>query len=176
MGLEYVYMYIFMCFFICFRDVCSNCDRMFSQTCVSPEQMNILCKQIHDNIVVTDNVYKTTTPRELKDFIKFVKEHGPFSCVIDGLNTGFLLGQGSFIHYKSGIWQKVWFLCLWSKTCSSLCLSVCPSIHLALEAIPLRVCPLFCRDPCFVRLKSYSFIIKLHTMNSVAVAIEISRH
>ena len=90
------------------RHICKSCQREVSRSLVTSAEMDVLSQQVHDNIVVTDNVYKTTTPAELNKFVKFVKQHGPFSCVIDGLNTGYLLGrQGHFANFKSEAWNQV---------------------------------------------------------------------
>jgi len=48
---------------------------------------DILQNEFLERVLIQDNVYKNTDPDDLKNLEKFMKNHGPFDMVMDGLNA-----------------------------------------------------------------------------------------
>jgi aspartyl-tRNA synthetase len=46
-----------------------------------------------DRVVVGKDIFRNTTPEEMKEFLHFVKMTSPYDMVIDGLNVAFAGGS-----------------------------------------------------------------------------------
>jgi hypothetical protein len=54
-----------------------------------------------DRVVVGQDVFRNTTPEEIKGFLHFVKMTAPYDMVIDGLNVAFAGGSKKTQSFQS---------------------------------------------------------------------------
>lgn len=45
-----------------------------------------------NRVLIRDDIFKNSNPKELKDFFQIVKRNAPFDIVIDGLNVMYMTG------------------------------------------------------------------------------------
>lgn len=66
---------------------CSKCGERLSETRISEEKLERLVESVRKKILIGQQIYLNTNPRELEVFRNFVERRKPFDVVIDGLNV-----------------------------------------------------------------------------------------
>ncbi|XP_063039682.1 mitochondrial ribonuclease P catalytic subunit [Engraulis encrasicolus] len=69
------------------RGVCRNCSSKLESIELTEEDYAELKNSVMKNVIEGKDVFKKTTPEELKSFKEFVSKQPPFDVVIDGLNV-----------------------------------------------------------------------------------------
>uniref|UniRef100_A0A8C4QUY1 Mitochondrial ribonuclease P catalytic subunit n=1 Tax=Eptatretus burgeri TaxID=7764 RepID=A0A8C4QUY1_EPTBU len=70
------------------RGICPDCHHKLSHIRLTAEEFEDLRNKTMAKLIQGTDVFNRTTPQELERFDKFVREKGPFTIVIDGLNVG----------------------------------------------------------------------------------------
>jgi len=65
---------------------CNNCSMVMEKLAVSDTEFSELQDKFMKQVIVTDNIYNRSSPLELKQFTRFIRETSPYDVVIDGLN------------------------------------------------------------------------------------------
>ncbi|KAK0158199.1 hypothetical protein PV328_009233 [Microctonus aethiopoides] len=77
---------------------CPACGYKLSSLQVSSDDFENLAKSFLYKVLVGNDVYNNTTPKELQEFKKFVDATKPYDVVIDGLNTAYAVKNGKGAH------------------------------------------------------------------------------
>lgn len=77
----------------CFRGICKSCQKHLNTVPITEEEFRTLQCAFMDRVVVGKDVFRNTTPEEIKGFLHFVKMTAPYDMVIDGLNVAFTGGS-----------------------------------------------------------------------------------
>lgn len=81
------------CTLTCFRGICKSCQKHLNTITITEEEFRTLQRAFMDRVVVGKDVFRNTTPEEIKGFLHFVKMTAPYDLVIDGLNVAFTGGS-----------------------------------------------------------------------------------
>jgi len=81
------------CTMNCFRGICKSCQKQLNTITITEEEFQTLQYAFMDRVVVGKDVFRNTTPEEIKGFLHFVKMTAPYDMVIDGLNVAFTGGS-----------------------------------------------------------------------------------
>lgn len=73
-----------------FRGVCNKCYERLAGLQMTPEEFNILAKEIMEKGIIDRNIYQSTWPGELKRFKEYLSYIPPYDIVVDGLNVSYL--------------------------------------------------------------------------------------
>ncbi|XP_014604961.1 PREDICTED: mitochondrial ribonuclease P protein 3 [Polistes canadensis] len=65
---------------------CSHCQNYLSSITLQ-SNFNKLSKTIINDIIIGDDIFQKTSPKELNNFKSFIRKFKPFDIVIDGLNV-----------------------------------------------------------------------------------------
>jgi ribonuclease P protein 3 len=77
----------------CFRGICKSCKKPLNTINITEEEFQTLQCAFMERVVVGKDVFRNTTPEEVKEFLHFVKMTAPYDMVIDGLNVAFAGGS-----------------------------------------------------------------------------------
>lgn len=75
------------------RGKCPGCNRQLETTDVDEEAFAKLQEEFVSRVLLGSDIFKTTSPEEWSKFCTFVKEEGPFTTVVDGLNVAYTVGR-----------------------------------------------------------------------------------
>jgi len=76
--------------FILFRGNCKHCGYSLSKITFNKKEFQELAKSVMDRVIVGSDIYRTTNPKELLRFKKFIENTKPYDIVIDGLNVTYI--------------------------------------------------------------------------------------
>jgi hypothetical protein len=85
----------------CFRGICKSCQKHLNTITITEEEFQTLQCAFMDRVVVGKDVFRNTTPEEIKGFLHFVKMTAPYDMVIDGLNVAFAGGSKKTLSLQS---------------------------------------------------------------------------
>ncbi|XP_037035089.1 mitochondrial ribonuclease P catalytic subunit-like [Bradysia coprophila] len=71
------------------QGTCQSCRKRLRDIDITDDEFKNLSNHFFDKIFIEENIFNKSTPGELKSFIAFFDETGPYHCVIDGLNVGY---------------------------------------------------------------------------------------
>ncbi|KPP75278.1 mitochondrial ribonuclease P protein 3-like, partial [Scleropages formosus] len=74
--------------------MCRSCGTALESIELSEEEYRLLKEQVMQDIMEGDDVFIKTTPKELKNFQKFLESVPAFDVVLDGLNVAKTMGRG----------------------------------------------------------------------------------
>lgn len=78
-------MFLILLFFFIYSLKCQNCKKYLSQTNISDQNYKCLLEAIKKKFEPA-NMYYTSFPKEIENFMMFIKKNKPFDIIIDGLN------------------------------------------------------------------------------------------
>uniref|UniRef100_UPI00358EBB82 mitochondrial ribonuclease P catalytic subunit isoform X2 n=1 Tax=Myxine glutinosa TaxID=7769 RepID=UPI00358EBB82 len=70
------------------RGICPECHHKLSHVHFKAEDFEDLRDKTMAKLIQGTDIFNRTTPQELERFHKFVREKGPFTIIVDGLNVG----------------------------------------------------------------------------------------
>ncbi|XP_043284582.1 mitochondrial ribonuclease P catalytic subunit isoform X2 [Venturia canescens] len=70
--------------------ICRSCDHKLSKCKISNEEFSKLAELVWERVIISGDIYKKSTPKELNYFLQFVEKNKPWDIVIDGLNVSYL--------------------------------------------------------------------------------------
>ncbi|XP_055692147.1 mitochondrial ribonuclease P catalytic subunit [Lutzomyia longipalpis] len=74
--------------------VCSICHTHLKPVQVSDEEFRRLQEGFLKDVLIRDDVFLKSNPKEVAAFQKFLSQHQPFDCIVDGLNVALSKGTG----------------------------------------------------------------------------------
>ena len=80
---------------------CSSCGTSLSPYWQEGKEFNLLHKEVLEAVLHGKDIYQSTYPKELEEFLKMVGSEGPFDVVIDGLNIAFSRTPGRYKDMQS---------------------------------------------------------------------------
>ncbi|KAF7995142.1 hypothetical protein HCN44_004614 [Aphidius gifuensis] len=86
---------------------CQNCGHTLDHLQLTQEQFDSLSQAVLDKVLLGDNIYYTTTPKEFIEFKYFIEKTRPYDVVIDGLNAAYSLRQSKDYRALGGEATKV---------------------------------------------------------------------
>ncbi|PNF17909.1 hypothetical protein B7P43_G02240 [Cryptotermes secundus] len=72
--------------------ICKSCQKYLNPITITKEEFGALQSAFMDKVVVGADIFRKSTPEEIKEFKNFVKMTAPYDMVIDGLNIAFTAG------------------------------------------------------------------------------------
>ncbi|XP_069679547.1 mitochondrial ribonuclease P catalytic subunit isoform X2 [Periplaneta americana] len=89
------------------RGICKSCRRTLNPFKITNSEFGRLQSAFLDKVVVGTDIFKKSTPAELKEFQNFVKMSAPYDMVIDGLNIAFAAGNKASPQFYAKILHHV---------------------------------------------------------------------
>ena len=83
------------------QGLCSSCGSSLPSYWQEGEQFNMLHKKVLESVLQGKDVYQSTYPEELKEFLDMIEQQGPFDVIIDGLNIAFSSTPGRYKDIQS---------------------------------------------------------------------------
>ena len=80
---------------------CSCCGTCLPSHWQEGKEFNLLHKKVLDAVLQGKDIYQSTYPKELEEFLDMVDREGPFDVVIDGLNIAFSSTPGRYKDIQS---------------------------------------------------------------------------
>ena len=80
---------------------CSSCGTLLPSYWKEGKEFNLLHKEVLEAVLHGKDIYQSTYPKELEEFLKMVDAEGPFDVVIDGLNMAFSSTPGRYKDIQS---------------------------------------------------------------------------
>ena len=81
------------------KNKCKNCENRLERCIITEAEFEEMKTDFYKRVVLGRNIYSKTTPEELLKFMDVLKEKGPWSLVIDGLNVAYMYGKQSNPNY-----------------------------------------------------------------------------
>jgi ribonuclease P protein 3 len=75
-----------------YRGICKSCQKYLNPITITKEEFGVLQSAFMDRVVIGADIFRKSTPEEIKEFKNFVKMTAPYDMVIDGLNIAFTAG------------------------------------------------------------------------------------
>jgi mitochondrial ribonuclease P protein 3 len=82
--------------------LCPSCGKRLNEIVITPEDHEKLKHAIVNNIMIGKNSFSRSTPKEVDDFLKLLRESKPFDIIVDGLNVAYSIPNTPW-HVKSGL-------------------------------------------------------------------------
>ncbi|XP_066281687.1 mitochondrial ribonuclease P catalytic subunit-like [Branchiostoma lanceolatum] len=71
---------------------CRVCDTRLEGTDLTDEEFQLLHDSVLRRVIHGKDIFRSTTPKELKKFLDFIKDHHDYDVVVDGLNVAYTYG------------------------------------------------------------------------------------
>ncbi|XP_058803655.1 mitochondrial ribonuclease P catalytic subunit [Phymastichus coffea] len=71
------------------KGICQHCNMPLQPTVLSKTDFRVLSSAILKNLIVGKDVYRNTSPQELKNYMIFLQSMKPYDVIIDGLNVAY---------------------------------------------------------------------------------------
>ncbi|XP_077286763.1 mitochondrial ribonuclease P catalytic subunit isoform X2 [Arctopsyche grandis] len=68
---------------------CPNCEMFLNKSVVSVDEHKLLKEAFYKQVMIGKNVFIKSNPKEVEDFLDFVKKTEPYDMVVDGLNVAY---------------------------------------------------------------------------------------
>lgn len=75
--------------------LCRSCRKTMKSASITSEQFQALKKNMLEKVLCGVDVYKGSTPEELRKFYSFIERNAPYDVVVDGLNVAYFAANGN---------------------------------------------------------------------------------
>ncbi|GAB0096410.1 Ribonuclease P [Sergentomyia squamirostris] len=72
---------------------CQSCLASLQPITVTDENFTQLQEQFLQKVLIREDVFLKSNPKEVEDFRRFIEREKPFNCIVDGLNVAFAGGK-----------------------------------------------------------------------------------
>lgn len=79
-------------FILLSRGVCKHCSNKLKPATLTADEFNKLRSSFISSVIVGENIFLKTNPKELEQFQEFLEKTAPYDFVLDGLNIAFAVG------------------------------------------------------------------------------------
>uniref|UniRef100_A0A5S6QT54 Vacuolar protein sorting-associated protein 53 homolog n=1 Tax=Trichuris muris TaxID=70415 RepID=A0A5S6QT54_TRIMR len=79
---------------------CTACRRSLQRIHISEVEFIQMKEEVYAKILIGENVYRQSTPKEVSRFQRLLAADGPYDIVVDGCNVAFFGRQGSDVRLK----------------------------------------------------------------------------
>nr|CAG4645781.1 EOG090X0CGF [Lynceus sp. MCZ IZ 141354] len=75
------------------KGTCSNCGHAFQRAELTTEEYKLLQKGILEKVLTGEDIFRRSTPAEVKSFREFVAKTAPYDVILDALNVLYCKGK-----------------------------------------------------------------------------------
>lgn len=96
------YMHMFsIFFFLNSSGRCQHCSQALTKIKITQKEYENLKVALISDSLIGGDIFKKTNPKELKNFLSFIRRTSPYDIVVDGLNVMYLVKPDGPRHFKS---------------------------------------------------------------------------
>lgn len=81
---------------------CGSCRTHLDEITLEADEFRQLQEVFHEKVLIKDNIFIKSTPKEFNDFQQFLERTGPYDIIIDGLNVAYSVGANKPVNLLSG--------------------------------------------------------------------------
>nr|XP_018896208.1 PREDICTED: mitochondrial ribonuclease P protein 3 [Bemisia tabaci]XP_018896209.1 PREDICTED: mitochondrial ribonuclease P protein 3 [Bemisia tabaci] len=80
---------------------CQHCSQALTKIKITQKEYENLKVALISDSLIGGDIFKKTNPKELKNFLSFIRRTSPYDIVVDGLNVMYLVKPDGPRHFKS---------------------------------------------------------------------------